>query len=373
VVANRWWTGTAEPALDLALALRARGHAVAFGCIPGDALEERARAAGLPPERGLRLWRTARPGVLAADLARLRRLVRRRRVDVVHAHQSHDHWLAALAVAGTGARLVRSVHHRRAVHGGPAARWLLRRTHAVLAASQGIADAVRRAGLPAACLRVVPGAVDAGRFRPGQPGGAVREALGLQNAFAVGCVARLVPGRGHDVLLDALARLLPRRPEVRLVLVGRGEGRPAVEARVRALGLERAVRFAGYRGADLPEVLAALDALALLAPGSEESCRAALEAMASGLPVVGGRAGALPETVVDGETGWLVDAEAGAVAAVLDRLAADPARARAMGLAGRRRAEALFTPDRRAGVVEAVYRAVLCKWAPGDENAAGGG
>lgn len=121
------------------------------------------------------------------------------------------------------------------------------------------------------------------------------------------------------------------------------------------------MRLAGYRGADLPRVLAALDALALLAPGSEESGRAALEAMATGLPVIGGRAGALPETVVDGETGWLVDAEPGRAARAMADLAGDPARARAMGLAGRRRVEALFTPARRAEAVEAAYVAVLSK------------
>lgn len=228
VVANRWWTGSADPALDLTVALRRRGHRVAFACIPGDALEERVRAAGLAPVAGLRLWRTARPWVLAGDVAGLRRVIREAAVDVVHAHQSHDHWLAALAVAGTPARLVRTLHHRRAVHRGPLARWLFARTGAVLAASEGVAAAVRAAGLAAGRLRVVGGAVDTGRFRPGLPRAAVRAELGLAGTFAVGCVARLVPGRGHDTLLEALRAVRTRHPEIRLVLVGRGkDGRPS--------------------------------------------------------------------------------------------------------------------------------------------------
>ncbi len=96
VVANRWWTGSADPALDLARALKARGHAVWFGCVRGDVLETHVRAAGVPLVEGLSLERTARPWRLAAQIGTLRRTLRELEIDVVHAHQTHDHWLAAL-------------------------------------------------------------------------------------------------------------------------------------------------------------------------------------------------------------------------------------------------------------------------------------
>lgn len=358
LVANRWWTGSADPALGLAVTLRRRGHEVAFACIRGDALEARARAAGLPPADGLSLEPTARPWGLLRDVRAIRALVRSRGVQVVHAHLTHDHWLAALALRGTAVRLVRTVHHRRAVRADPLARWLFGRTHAVLAVSASIAAALRGAGVGGR-VELVPGAVDVERFAPCDEGPAVRAALRLGDGPVVGCVARMVPGRGHDLLLEATARLRREMPGLRLVLVGRGEARPAIEARVRALGLEAAVVFAGYRGEDLPGVLSALDCFVLLGCGSEESCRAVLEAMAAGLPVVAARVGALPETVVDGVTGWLVDLDPAAVAARLGEVLRDPARARAMGAAGRRRVQTLFTPERRAAAVEAVYRRVL--------------
>lgn len=330
-----------------------------FACIRGDALEAKARAVGMVPAGGLSLERTARPRILAADVRELRRLVRERGIEVVHAHQSHDHWLAILALARGRARLVRSVHHRRAVHRGLATRWLLWQSDALVAASEGIAVAIRAVGVPAARVTVAPGAVDATRFSPEASGEAVRGELGLGTDPVVGCVARLVPGRGHDVLLRAALRVRERLPRLRVLLVGRGEGRPALEALARELGLGSHVVFAGYRGEDLPEALAAMDCFCLLATGSEESCRAALEAMAVARPVVGGRAGALPETVVDGETGWLVDGDPAPVAERLLAVLADPARARAMGEAGRRRVLALYTPDRRAAAVEEVYARVL--------------
>jgi glycosyltransferase involved in cell wall biosynthesis len=361
VVANRWWTGTADPALDLARALKERGHSVWFACVRGDVLEAHVRAAGVTLVEELSLERTARPSWLAAQISTLRRVIQTREIDVVHAHQTHDHWLAALGRRGTAAALVRTVHHRRAVHAGPAARWLLRRTDALVAVSEGIAARLRATGTPARRVTVVPGAVDAERFTPAVDGTPVRVELELGAAPTVGCVARLVPKRGHDVLLRAVARLRDRMPEVRLVLVGRGEGRPVLESLVRELGLEKTVLFAGYRGADLPAVLAAIDCFVLLGVGSEETCRAVLEAMAVARPVVAARAGAIPEIVVDGETGWLVDPTPETVAAALEAALRDRPRARQLGEAGRRRVEALFTSARRAALVEGVYTQVIAK------------
>ena len=359
VVANRWWTGSADPALDLALVQRARQHAVRFACIPGDALAAKAKAVGLAPVAGLSLERTARPWVLASDVRGLRRVVREAEIEVVHAHQSHDHWLAALATRGLPIALVRTVHHRRALRRDPLTRWLFRRTDAVIAVSSGIVAAARQAGIAPETIVLVPGAVDVRRFRPSGDDRPIRAELGLGARPVVGCVARLVPGRGHDVLLRAAALLQGRLPDLRVVLVGRGEGRPAVEALVRTLGIGERVVFAGYRGDDLPDVLVALDCLVLLGAGSEESCRAVLEAMAAGRPVVAARVGAIPDTVADGETGWLVERNPTSVAERLEAILTDRRRARAMGMAGRRRVEQLFTPERRAAAVEAVYARVL--------------
>jgi glycosyltransferase involved in cell wall biosynthesis len=332
-----------------------------FACVRGDVLETHVRAAGVELVESLSLERNARPWRLAAQIGALRRVLRDRAVDVVHAHQTHDHWLAALARARTGVRLVRTVHHRRAVHDGRAARWVLQRADAVIAVSEGIAARLRAAGVPDTRVTLVPGAVDVERFRPSADGRPLRAELGLGEAPVAGCVARMVPGRGHDVLLRAMARLRQRMPEARLVLVGRGEHRPALEALVGELGLESTVVFAGYRGEDLPATLAALDCLVLLGTGSEESCRAVLEGMAVGRPVVAAPVGALPEIVVEGETGWLVEAAPEPVAAALEAALRDRARSRLVGAAGRRRVEALYTPARRAALVETVYAQVLAK------------
>jgi L-malate glycosyltransferase len=123
------------------------------------------------------------------------------------------------------------------------------------------------------------------------------------------------------------------------------------------LGLTEAAIFTGYREDDLPEVLAALDVFVLLAPGSEGSCRAVLEAMAVGKPVVAARVGALQEIVLDGETGLLIEPHAPiALAHAISRLLRAPEQARQMGLRGRQRIERVFSRERQVDTVLRLYR-----------------
>ena len=357
LVANRWWTGSAEPVIRLLTGLRARGHRVLLGLIAGDRFEQKAREAGLEPLPGLSLEVRGNPVHVLADLRRVRQAVRAEGVDVVHVHHSHDHWLGWLGRGRAG--LVRTFHNARAVRLSWPSPWLYRRTDALIAVSHEIEERGRRAGIPPERLVRVDGVVDLGRFEEGD-GAAIRKEFDLGSAPVVGCVARLAPRRGHELLIRGFQQLLPEYPRARLLLVGKGEARAGLEAFVAELGLAREVLFAGYRDADLPGVLQALDAFALMGAGSDESCRAALEAMAAGRPVVGRRVGALPETVVHGVTGLLVDDDRPeSVAAALRALVAEPERAAAMGGAGRERARALFGPDAHAAQVERIYRTVV--------------
>jgi glycosyltransferase involved in cell wall biosynthesis len=363
LVANRWWTGSADPVIQLSRGLEARGHRVLLGLIQGDRFEDKAREAGLLPLAGLSLDAKRAPLGVLGDLVRLRRLVRSERVDVIHTHHSHDHWLGLL---GRGpAALVRSFHSVRAVDLRWPARALYRRTHALLAVSDEIVARVRGARVPAERIVRVHGVTDVERFMEAGGGEAIRKEFGLGGGPVVGSVARLAPGRGHETLIRAFALLLERRPDARLLLVGKGELRSRLETFVAEQGLAQPVLFAGYRDADLPAVLDALDVFVLLGSGSDESCRAVLEAMAAGRPVVARRVAALGDTVVHGQTGLLLDDDrCESVAAALEALVRDPERARRMGMTGRQRALSAFTRERHAAQVEAVYRQALARVAP---------
>ncbi|MEK7445550.1 MAG: glycosyltransferase family 4 protein [candidate division NC10 bacterium] len=360
VCANRWWTGSADPVIRLVKGLEARGHRALLALILGDRFEAKAREAGIEPVAGLSLEVKFHPAAVVRDVIRLRRLVRNEGVDIIHVHHSHDHWLGMLSRGP--AALVRTFHNQRAVRTAWPAPWLHRHTDAVIAVSRQIEERCRLLGIAPARVFRVGGVVEIKRFAAGSNGEPIRAELGVGPGQLIGSVARLAHNRGHELLIAGFERLLPDYPGVRLLLIGKGEARPALEARVRERGLGEHVLFAGYRDADLPEVLQALDAFVLMGPGSDESCRAALEAMAAGRPVVARRLGALPDAIVHGSTGLLVDGEEPeAVEAALRALLADPGLAKAMGQAGRRRAEECFSPERHAADVEAIYLSVLAR------------
>lgn len=153
-------------------------------------------------------------------------------------------------------------------------------------------------------LTLWPRGVDGQLFRPDRPGRAqVRTALGLEpDDVVIGHVSRIAAEKNVGYLGEALAQVVEARPNVRLLVVGDGPARPALERR-----LGPAARFVGYRsGDDLADHYAAADLFAF-ASLTETFGNVILEAMASGLPIVAVRAGGPGETVREGDTGLLVE------------------------------------------------------------------
>ncbi len=146
--------------------------------------------------------------------------------------------------------------------------------------------------------------VDSTLFRPTRPGRfEIRRALGwAPEDLVIGYVSRIAPEKNVDYLADALVLVASQRPGVRVLLVGDGPSRAALESRIGSFA-----RFVGYRkGEDLADHYAAADIFAF--PSRTETFgNVVLEAMASGLPVIGVRAGGVGETVQSGTTGILVD------------------------------------------------------------------
>jgi phosphatidylinositol alpha-1,6-mannosyltransferase len=190
--------------------------------------------------------------------------------------------------------------------------------------------------------RLAPG-VDVDTFHPGVDGGAVRARHGLSDRPVIVCVSRLVPRKGQDMLIRALPMVRRRVPGAALLLVSGGPYRKKLEGLARAQGVESDVVFTGsVPWAELPAHYAAGDVYAMpcrtRAAGLDVEGLGIvyLEASATGLPVVGGDSGGAPDAVLEGETGFVVGGRD--VASLADRLTdllVDPARAKAMGAAGR--------------------------------------
>ena len=285
--------------------------------------------------------------------------VLRRAARIARAHVVDTVWFGAAApLALLGPRLERTADVVRTLassHGHevgwsmlPGARQALRHigrtTDVVTTVSRYTRGRVAAAFGPTAALEPLPPGIAADRFRP-DPGAraAVRRRYALGDAPVVTCVSRLVARKGQDGLIRALPKIRARVPGTRLLLVGGGPDAGRLRALAAAHGVADAVVFAGaVDEADLAAHHAAGDVFAL-------PCRtrgwgldveglgiALLEASASGLPVVAGRSGGAPETVQEGRTGHVVyGRDLPALVEALVGLLADPARAAAMGAAGR--------------------------------------
>jgi glycosyltransferase involved in cell wall biosynthesis len=172
------------------------------------------------------------------------------------------------------------------------------------------------------------------------------------------CVGRLIPIKGHIVLLRAFAQARLRLPSLRLDIAGRGPLEPALRALAKELGIEEAVRFRGYVS---PVQLAIEESAVVVVPSMGEGFgMVALEAMERARPVIAAEIGGLGELVEDGVTGCLVPAgEAEPLADAIFRLGSDPGLAAAMGRAGRIRALEQFLQERCTDRTEALYRKAL--------------
>jgi glycosyltransferase involved in cell wall biosynthesis len=351
--------------LALARGLIERQQQVVLGVPAGSQVEDLARKAGIPLLTGLQLNPHFHLRSWLHDVRKVSAFLRRTTVDVLHTHLSHDHWLAACALSllnPSGRRppvCVRTVHTLRRPR-SLSNRWLFRHgaAHLITVSPTLRRDIIERLQIPPSRITAVAGAVDCHRFHPAISGDPIRQEFGLSPSTPLaGIVARIAPSRGHLTLVEAFAQVHKAIPTARLLIVGKGEFRPQVEQRVADLGITEAVIFTGYREADLPEILGALDVFVLMAPGSEGSCRAALEAMAVGKPVVATRTGALEDIVLDGETGLLIEPQAGiALAHAISRLLRASEQARHMGLRGRQRVERTFSRQRQVDEVLSLYQ-----------------
>lgn len=167
---------------------------------------------------------------------------------------------------------------------------------AVTAVSQPLADRLEKEGVPRHKLHVIPNGVDTTRFAP-RDRDASRRTLGLPDSPLVVCVSRLSHEKGVDILVDAARSLRSFVPDARIVVVGDGAERAALEQRIADAGLSEAVKLVGAMPHDtVPTWMSAADVVCM--PSRREGHpNAAMEALACGRPLVASRAGALTALV----------------------------------------------------------------------------
>jgi glycosyltransferase involved in cell wall biosynthesis len=282
-------------------------------------------------------------------------------VDIIHAHKFGSNVWAALLGRALGVPVVIAHEHTWSFEGQRGRRLVDRHVvarfcDAVIAVSE--ADRrrmVAEVGMPADRVALIHNGI-AGYG--GGDGASVRRELGVTAAAPVLIqTATLRPQKAVEVMIAAAALVRGTHPDVRLLVAGQGET-AALEDAASAHGVADTVALLGPRG-DVPDLLAAAS-VGVLSSDFEGMPLAILEYMAAGLPVVATDVGGVPETVRDGETGFLVaPRDPPALAERIGRLLDDPALARKMGEAGRRRQQEAFSLEAMVGAVTALYLRLL--------------
>jgi glycosyltransferase involved in cell wall biosynthesis len=327
------FAGGEDYVLILARRLRMRGHRVWVSALPGHLLLTKCEDLGIPTipidYRGMsRVFSMAR---------HLRRHLRRLSIDVVHSNANYDRTCAGIAAAGIATHHIAGVHSTHSIQHNITHWWRNRwgTDHFITDADAGRQVLITEDGIAPEYITTVPiGIENETPEHNARARAAIRAEWNVRDStVVVGNVARLVPFKGHSVLLETIARVATRAPDVLFPIVGDGELYETLLSRTRTLGIERVVRFLGFR-----------DSLQEIYPGFDIYCHSSLElaaemfpiailrALGTGLPVVCTNVGGTAAMVREGKSGFLTPPEnPDALAQALLRVIRDPVLRKSMG------------------------------------------
>lgn len=266
LAAGNRWTGAAAPAFAEVEALRAAGVDAHYAYVGGYKLQAKI---GHHDFAHPIIEKAQNPVSFVRSIDAVYRLLHVHGFDVVHAHLTYDHWLARLAAREhPNVRIARTFHSRRVLRNDPLSRSLARATHHRFVINRAF-------DVPGAVFTPPP--VDHRQLHPDGPKIEI-------DAPLVTVIGKLSKHRGFEDALQTFA-VLRRLTACRMMIIGHGEHRPALEALSRDVGVAENVIWAGYHEDDLAEHYRASSLLLFTARGSDEGHRAVLEAMACGVPV----------------------------------------------------------------------------------------
>ena len=315
---------------------------------------ERARRRGLSVRmvhcQGRADWRAVR---------QIEECIQEDGIELLHTHGYKADLYGYVAARRSGRPIVATCHNWV---GGTAAlgiynhldRMVLKRFHGLAAVSASVAQRLLGSGIAAKKIRTIANGIDVEQFGRARPS----PVFDFDGNKVIGMVARLDLQKGFEYLLRAARELSKAFPALKIVIVGEGPHRQAIENMIQRFGLQSSVIVAGQHS-DMPAIYAAMDIFVL--PSLNEGLpMTILEAMAASKPVIATRVGAIPMVIKDGETGLLVDpGDANGLRDAFARLLADSDLCRRIGSAGHDWVSRNYTAEAMALKYRQMYDEVL--------------
>jgi len=323
------WRGGQRQVIELIKGLNKLGQKNVLFCKSSSEIAQKADKTGIDviklPLRGE--WDII-------SVFKLRSYIKKNNVDVVHAHTSHAHTVAQMALTGVSAcRLVVSRRVDFHINNYFSKKFKYgKRVDKIITVSNAIRRVLIEDDINPELLVTIQSGFIPGEFRNNHNNINLRKELGIsENTIVVSTVAALASHKAHHVLLKAANLVLKKHSDVKFLLAGEGEMRSIIERYINNLGLKKSVILLGF----IEGIGAVYRASDIFAITSEEEglCTSILDAMHFGLPIVATSAGGIPELVQDGINGFIVPVnDYTSVAERLNVLIEDPDRRGKMGL-----------------------------------------
>lgn len=296
------------------------------------------------------------PFVIFRMIYKLSEIIKKEKIDIVHARSRVPAWIAYFACFKTGCNFITTCHGYYNTHlGSRVMGWGKRVIVPSLVIGRHMIDDFK---VPADRIRHIPRGVDLEKFKFNP------SYLKKRNTFCIGIIGRLTPLKGHKYFLKAISKVVRLIPKVKVLVVGEASPNKArykedLLVLVRQLGISSYVEFSG-RSSDVPKVLSELDVLVMATTTHEAFGRVLIEANACGVPVIASKVGGVVEAIEDNKNGILVPPKnPEAISSAILRLYKDKELLKRFVVMGRKKVERLFSLEIMADKTLKIYEDTL--------------
>ena len=304
ILSTSKWTGPSQFVLDINEYFLENGinSIIALRTKPGGNLIEFIKEKKLNFYDKLYLYKKFNPFYFFHDLIVLKDFLKNFNPDIVHVHFSLEHILAVILKKNF--KLIRSVYNTKSAKKRFLSSHLFKKADFIHTVCSEYSELLLKFNnVDSKKIKIINGWVNENTFSPSGE----KDFFKFNDKIKIGMVARFQKRRAHSTLVKAFSQLdLSNKI---LVLTGKGEYMENIKKLVKELNIVDQVIFTGYIKDKLPVLLRSLDIFVLLEEGTDGSCRALLEAMAVGLPVIGVNKGGMKEAIIDGKNGFLISSK----------------------------------------------------------------
>jgi glycosyltransferase involved in cell wall biosynthesis len=294
-------------------------------------------------------------------IIRLIKIIKSENIKILHVQQGKLYWTALLMkLFFKNIKVV--LHRRQDTRHKWYAKWHYKLADITLTVSKVVGDnLVKYESAPAHKVKVLYNAFDTEKFEKDIDCTDIIKEYSLENKFVIGTVGAIVSleGKGQQYLIEAISKLRKEYPNIVGLIVGDGAGKQLQQEYAKNLGVDDVVKFVGYQS-NVPKFLKVMNIFCLLSCDTEGFGNVNLEAEFLKIPVITTNIGGIPETIIDGVTGFIIKPRnVDMIISCVKKLIQDKEYATKMGFEGHKFVKETFTKQKHVDNLTKIYESIL--------------